>query len=237
MEIEQRLRLYQVFLKLYEHNRSLLDEILNLENADSSNLSRTAARYVTGVVQDDQVYLITNLVRGKTQQLFQQQNIWIIGRGSDLTLSIPDQRLSRRHAVIQYIPSKGFYLHDLNSTNGSYINHELVQGRVLLNDGDRIRLGSVVFSFFYCEVAKDVAEVPPEVLLEINTPTLPHQETLPCVKETHSKDPETSIFLKDQGSLNELPPSCSPQISPAKQSEILDRFFNRQTQDPTKNAR
>jgi hypothetical protein len=29
MEIEQRLGLYQVFLKLYEHHRSLLDEILS----------------------------------------------------------------------------------------------------------------------------------------------------------------------------------------------------------------
>ena len=89
MEIEQRLGLYQVFLKLYEYHRGLLDEILQLEKNTNTTFASLATRCVTGVIQGKQVYLITNLVDGKTQTLLQPQGIWTIGR--DRQLAIPFQ--------------------------------------------------------------------------------------------------------------------------------------------------
>src|SRR4028119_1944299 len=93
MEIEQRLGLYQVFLKLYKHHRSLLDEILQLEKTSNKTFSNLTTRCVTGIIQGQQVYLVTNLADGKTQTLFQPQGIWTIGRERQLAISIPDRRL------------------------------------------------------------------------------------------------------------------------------------------------
>ena len=50
-------------------------------------------------------------------------------------LPVQDQRLSRRHAAIQYVGRRGFYLVDLNSTNGSFINGRAIRGRNRLRDG------------------------------------------------------------------------------------------------------
>ena len=153
-ELEQRLGLYRVFLKLYEHHRSLLDEILDLENTGIKSRVQASAQYVQGVIQGQQVYLTTNLLRGKSQSLTQLQNIWLVGRDSKAALSLQDKRLSRTHAVIQYVRNQGFYLIDLNSTNGSFVNGEPVRNAVLLKEGDQIRLGSISFHFYICAVTQ-----------------------------------------------------------------------------------
>lgn len=167
-ELKQRLGLYQVFLKLYDHHRSLLDEIFKLENIASPSLTGVAPRYVQGVVQGQQVYLITNLPAGETQSIIQSQRIWIIGRTSTCAIPIADKQLSRRHAAIQYIDHKGFYLIDFSSTNGTFVNGEPITQRLLLKDGDKVRLGSVAFSFFIANTRNAVAAVPQEVIAQLS---------------------------------------------------------------------
>ncbi|MGI0486816.1 FHA domain-containing protein [Pantanalinema rosaneae CENA516] len=242
-ELDQRLGLYRVFLKLYEHHRELLDEILELENANSQQRSRAVYQYVQGVVQGRQVYLTTNLARGKTQSLMQAQGIWLIGRDRKAALPIQDKRLSRRHAAIQYREHRGFYLIDLNSTNGTFVNGEPVRQQVLLKDGDRIRLGSLSFVFFICKAVQSVEVIPPEVLEQINlarstnsalteAPTMDEASVLPGEIDWESPISsgveETSMFLKTPISVSE---PLEPQLSAAQQSDILDRFLQRQIQE------
>ena len=151
-ELQERLGLYQLFLRLYENHRGLLDDILGLESAGTRSLGRSTTPYIQGMVIGKQVSLVTNLLHGKTQATTQPQNIWLIGRDScQVTIALPDRRLSRCHASVQYVEDQGFYLTDLGSSNGSLINGELIQGATLLKDGDRIRLGSLTFTFFLCQ--------------------------------------------------------------------------------------
>jgi len=253
MEIEQRLGLYQVFLKLYEHHRGLLDEILQLEKTSNTTLGGITTRCVTGIIQGQQVYLVTNLVEGKTQSLQQLQGIWTIGRDRLLTISIPDRRLSRRHAVIQYIHNQGFYLIDLNSTNGSFVNGEPVQGRMLLKDGDRIRLSSFTFSFFLCNDCQTTADTPADVLAQLESskvapplttiqpltaPELPIAPKTPTPEkiEPIEQQEETFEFLKNLSRLEEpIVQSSIAQLSQAQQAEILERFFSRHIHKISKN--
>jgi pSer/pThr/pTyr-binding forkhead associated (FHA) protein len=240
MEIEQRIGLYQVFLKLYEHHRGLLDEILQLENTSNKSLAGVSPRYVQGVVQERQVYLVTNLLNGKSQMLLQPQRVWAIGRDRGLAMRMQDRKLSRRHAAIQYIENDGFYFYDLSSTNGSYINGEPVHQRQLLKDGDRIRLGSVVFSFFFCGQTQPLNEVPPDLLAQLNTiAAAPQGTTAEDMISISSIDwdvlpndnpDDTSAFLKgDLSSSDPLAPPLSPKLNNPQQGEILDRFYQRQS--------
>lgn len=242
MEIEQRLGLYQVFLKLYDHHRGLLDEILQLEKTSNQIYSSVTSRCVTGMIQGQQVYLITNLVDGKTQTLLQPQGIWTIGRDRHVAIAIPDRKMSRRHAAIQYVQNQGFYLVDLNSTNGSFVNGEPAQKRVLLKDGDRIRLGSVAFSFLLCHDTYTLEEeIPPEILAQIEASTVKpmlttiQQETA-TTSSVDSKTPtaeqkEKTLRFLQAALTKQQEPDVEPsiaQLSSAQQSEILDRFFSRQ---------
>ncbi len=167
-ELEQRLGLYRVFLKLYDHHRDLLDEILELENAGCSYPHQMPLQYVQAVVQESQTYLVTNLVGGQTQALMQPQNAWLIGRDRTAALHLPDERLSRCHAVLQYVAGEGFYLFDLNSTNGSFINGERVRQVAPLKEGDRIRLGSLTFSFFISQASQEVSLLSAQVLEQLD---------------------------------------------------------------------
>lgn len=245
MEIEQRLGLYQVFLKLYQHHRNLLDEILKLEKTSGKTFSSVTTRCVTGVIQGEQAHLITNLVDGKTQTLFQPQGIWPIGRDRHLAVSIPDRWLSRRHAVIQYIHNQGFYLIDLESTNGSFVNGEPVHGRLLLKDGDRVRLGSLAFSFFLCHNNQSLGDTPSDILAQLETlkatptstaveplslPVSPHPLCHPKADQVGYKE-KTVQFLQEASELEQPDiEAFTTPLNPAQQSEILDRFFSRQSQ-------
>lgn len=167
-ELRNRLGLYQVFMRLYEHNPGLLEEIISLEDAGSRVLASVSVPYIQGIVLPQQVYLVTNLLRSKTQALVQPQQLWVIGRDSrQVSLPIQDRRLSRCHAAIRYIDGQ-FQLVDLDSSNGSYVNGEQVRQATPLHDGDRIRLGSLTFAFFICQYVQQLDELPPERVAQVN---------------------------------------------------------------------
>ncbi|GAB4366913.1 MAG: hypothetical protein Kow00121_04740 [Elainellaceae cyanobacterium] len=160
-EFQHRLKLYQVFLKIYEHHKGLLDEILSLEHSGSKTLSSVTLPYVQGIVLDQTAHLITNLLQGETQVLHQPQHTWVIGRDPhQVLIPVQDGRLSRCHAALKYVENQGFYLIDLNSRNGSYVNGEPIRESRLLQDGDRVRLGSLTFIFFLCQSARSLRSLP-----------------------------------------------------------------------------
>ncbi len=244
-DLEQRLGLYQVFLKLYEHHRELLDEIIELENTDNRHRLRGVWQYVQAVINGDQVYLMTNLLPDQTQIVTQSENLWVIGRDRKASLPIPDKRLSRRHAIVQYVAEKGFFLMDLDSTNGTFVNSELVRRPILLKDGDRIRLGSLSFVFFLCESSRHAEPIPPDVLSSINlvpsTSKARPPEESPAIGATalearppdwdaplQGGEKETSMFLKPSTRQRaEAPAPSNSQLSSSQQADILDRFLNR----------
>ena len=68
----------------------------------------------------------------------------VIGRGGDCELSIVDTYLSTRHARVSFDDGE-LTIEDLGSTNGTYVNQELVSGRMFLERGDIVQVGGVLF--------------------------------------------------------------------------------------------
>ncbi|MEC4986103.1 MAG: FHA domain-containing protein [Oscillatoria sp. PMC 1068.18] len=229
MEIEHRLGLYQVFLKLYEHNRGLLDEILQLENTKNRSFLHFSPQYVVGMVEKEQVYLVTNLLKGRTQKIFQPEKIWTIGRAKNLAFSIFDERLSRHHAAIKYLDEQGFFLVDLDSTNGTYVNHEAVHEPILLKEGDRVRLGTITFSFFLCEEVQSLNLLPPEVSAKLSPENSGKLSTQQIPSSSASEEEDTDLFPKKKP---RSPTSSSPEaelnLTQKQRSQMLDRFFEQQ---------
>lgn len=69
----------------------------------------------------------------------------IIGRSSKADIQIDQESVSRNHCKILNT-GKTILLRDLGSTNGTYINDELVDEYVL-RDGDFIKVGRCIFKF------------------------------------------------------------------------------------------
>ncbi|NJR18817.1 MAG: FHA domain-containing protein [Calothrix sp. CSU_2_0] len=199
VELERRLRLYQTFLKLYEHHSSLLDEILQLETVDKSLLAGVKSFYLQGVIDGSTAYAITNLDEGKTQTLKQPQKIWTIGRDRTSGIHLTNTYVSRRHAAIQYLEDEhSFSLIDFNSTNGSYLNGERVFQPVKLKDGDKIRLGNVVFYFFLNVKTLTLPTVAVELLMQL-VPDKDRKVDLSSHQST-----KTKVFTEDQDSTVEM---------------------------------
>ncbi len=70
----------------------------------------------------------------------------ILGREEGLASSIRDPEVSRRHARITW-QSGGYYIEDLNSTNGTFLNGTLVTSPQLLRSGDTIGIGQTILVF------------------------------------------------------------------------------------------
>ncbi len=234
-ELKKRLSLYQVFLKLYEHHSSFLEEIFHLENLPQSPFTGVQGCYLQGIIDASAAYVITNLCDGKTQRLLQPQHIWTIGRDRTCGIYVCDQRVSRRHAALQYIQDadhSGFYLVDFSSTNGTFVNGEPVYRPIKLQDGDHLRLGSMTFSFY-------TNSTPPQVLPRVAVELLMQLVTRKSGDEasinSNSFGQKTSLhdnFDQTLEALRELPilniEEITVSLSQKQQSEILDDFFSKQ---------
>jgi predicted component of type VI protein secretion system len=68
-----------------------------------------------------------------------------LGRG-DVEIQLDDPFASTRHARISR-QGPVVVIEDLGSTNGTYLNDELLTGPQPLHEGDRIRIGDSEFSY------------------------------------------------------------------------------------------
>lgn len=72
----------------------------------------------------------------------------IIGRGEDCDIRVLDTSVSRRHVRLEKIKDEYFVL-DMHSTNGSYVNdvQSLPGSPIAMRDGDYLRVGNCIFRY------------------------------------------------------------------------------------------
>jgi len=70
----------------------------------------------------------------------------VLGRGSQAEIRLEDPFASGRHARI-YAQGDVMVIEDLQSTNGTYLNEELLDGPMPLHAGDRVRIGDSEFTY------------------------------------------------------------------------------------------
>jgi len=68
-----------------------------------------------------------------------------MGRGSENTIVLENDSVSRRHCRIEK-RGRNYYLMDLESTNGSYVNDELCK-EMQLRRGDQLKIGDTILKF------------------------------------------------------------------------------------------
>jgi hypothetical protein len=70
----------------------------------------------------------------------------VLGRGEQAEIRLDDPFASGAHARI-YTQGDLMVIEDLESTNGTYLNEELLDGPRPLHPGDRVRIGDSEFSY------------------------------------------------------------------------------------------
>ena len=98
-------------------------------------------------------------------------NCWTVGRSDDNNFVLSDRWISRNHAMLQCTETGDFYLIDLGSRNGSFVNGRRVSIPVTLRNGDRLTFGQTDLEF-HCPSTKGHSDFPQVTDKETLTSTL-----------------------------------------------------------------
>src|SRR6266576_371780 len=69
---------------------------------------------------------------------------FVIGRDEGANLVLTDGKASRNHAYLELKPTGQVILHDMGSTNGTFVNERRVDAPTPLFGGEQIRIGDTV---------------------------------------------------------------------------------------------
>ena len=97
-----------------------------------------------------------------------------VGRATANTLVLDLPKVSRMHALIQLQNIGEFWLVDLGSSNGTFLNRRRVHQPVRLHDQDKIVIGGRQFIF------REPKEISPEYQTTIAERTIQEIENVPC---------------------------------------------------------
>jgi S1-C subfamily serine protease len=79
---------------------------------------------------------------GRTVEVTGEQ--LVIGRDPDCELILDDSKVSRQHASLKPLPDGRAELRDLGTTNGTYVDGKRIEGPIVLQGGEEVRVGRTV---------------------------------------------------------------------------------------------
>jgi diguanylate cyclase (GGDEF)-like protein len=83
---------------------------------------------------------------GKKYTLDRRDEEFVIGRDEKCFIVVDLDNVSRRHAQVVMRDGK-FFVSDLKSTNGTYLNDEELKKEQPLRSGDQVKIGGAIFKF------------------------------------------------------------------------------------------
>jgi adenylate cyclase len=104
-------------------------------------------------------YLLLRTIQGNRRLPLAGKNCWTIGRSSDNDFVLSDHWVSRNHAMLQQTDAGDYYLVDLGSRNGTFVNGRRVTFPMHLHHLDQISFGLTRIEF-YSAVEPQEHEIP-----------------------------------------------------------------------------
>lgn len=154
-------------------------------------------------------YLLLRTSSGNRYLPLVGSHCWTIGRSDDNNFVITDRWISRNHAMLQCMETGEFYLIDLGSRNGSFVNGRRVSVPVTLQHGDLITFGQTELEFF-C----------PNISYPANSPGSPISDELTATSALHVRR-LISVMVVDIRDFTAL----TRQLDEKLLSEVIGTWF------------
>ena len=153
-----------------------------------------------------------------------------IGRSADNNIVIPDQRVSRRHALIQR-EGEVYWLEDLGGANGTLVNGQRVTERVRLQQADSIAIGPTQYHFMAAPVhppapPQPVTFTPPPPVYVAPPPPSPVQQPAAFAPAQPPAVEQESLTSLIRGLDARLPTEGNAQSEPPPQSGPVTRMIH-----------
>ena len=133
--------------QLRDHDQIRVGQNLLLVSLNPRTATRAFKKQETTPLQTAWViefkpHIVINGLESNVTQPFSEERI-TIGRREDNQLVLDEDNISRHHVAIERRDDEEYYIVDLGSANGTYLNEERVES-ALLHHGDRVRIGNYV---------------------------------------------------------------------------------------------
>ena len=138
-------------------------------------------------------------------------NVWKIGRTEQNAVVLSDDMVSRNHAMIQQLDSGEFYLIDMGSRNGSFVNGYRLTAPVVLRDGDRLSFGEARLCFH--NAAQEAAT---RIVTQVSADALESGQTVALFTQVN-----VSVLVVDIRGFTAL----AQRIDPGLLSRVVSTFF------------
>ena len=117
---------------------------------DAPKLGGLTPYYIQAVTAGRTTFLTTNLHNVDEVQVTEIAASWLIGRSPNCAICIPNPLISRCHTVIGRSETGGFYITDVGSSNGTFVNRRKLSPleRRMLKDGDLLSFSSIQVEIF-----------------------------------------------------------------------------------------
>ncbi|MDR0950894.1 MAG: FHA domain-containing protein [Candidatus Ancillula sp.] len=100
---------------------------------------------IAGLDSNDALLIVFRPQTGERYLL--KDDLITVGRDKSSDIFFDDPSVSRKHALIRRKGNK-FYIKDVGSLNGTYINHNIQDEEIELHRGDEIQIGKYRLLFF-----------------------------------------------------------------------------------------
>ena len=117
---------------------------------------------------------------GPAEELTLHGDRSVLGRHPDCDIVLDAASVSRQHAQI-ILQNGQYYVEDLHSRNGTFVNGRLIQGRHPLVDGDRLKICDLALAF-YTNVPSD--RVSPTIDITSSSLAMLVNDPLPTTRST-----------------------------------------------------
>ncbi len=150
-------------------------------------------------------YLIPYPITSFSQPILVETEPTYIGRSpdGDIQIQVNDRRISRKHARI-YSENGRFFIEDLNSHNGTYLNKERIT-KAGLSSRDKIGLGNLIYQFLIQpDREQDVEAAPAADAPETITVSLEEMD-LSAVWAQHADKATQGFLHRDEDEAADVP--------------------------------
>lgn len=106
-----------------------------------------------------QIAFLKGISQGTTVRL--EGDRIVLGRNADCGVVLNEPAVSREHAIIRRIQGK-YFIEDLKSRNGTFVNSKEVKTRTPLHDRDRIKICDNLLAFYEGQIDGDPVDEPEE---------------------------------------------------------------------------
>ena len=141
-------------------------------------------------------------------EVFQLEDFTLIGRSEGVTVRLGDSSISRQHATIRR-EGVNYWLADLGSANGSYVNEVALTSARMLSNGDRIQFGNSVLVFQQGEIVPS------------HDPSLSAKTMISLAGAPAPKSVEVTLFVADLKGFTQM----SAQLSADQVADLLREWY------------